>query len=91
MVVLPAPVGPVTSTRPLGLRARSSIFSGKPSFSRVATLSPQEAEAQFGVIVAAVKGGPHAAGHAVQNGNAQFPFLLEFSPLLLVQRLLAMA
>ena len=38
------------------------------------------------MLVAPVKRGADAAGGAVQDGDAQFPFLLEFLPLLVVHQ-----
>ena len=41
VVVLPEPVGPVTSTRPLGLLLISATMGGSPSFSRLGMVLPR--------------------------------------------------
>ena len=61
-------------------------FFGQPQFLARLDFVAAKAEAQFRVIVAPVKSRAHAAGGAVEDGNAQFPFLLELFPLRLVHQ-----
>ena len=58
---------------------QSQFFAGRDALAA-------ESKAHFGMAVSAVKSGAHSSGHAVQQGDAQLPFLLELLFLLLVEQ-----
>ena len=85
VVDLPEPVGPVTMTKPRGLRVSSCSAGGRPSSSRVLICDGDEAEgrAQRVALEVGVDAEARAAGHRV--GEVDLPLVLQPLPLVLAE------